>query len=375
MLNDRKTIGAFVYELNRQTGTATILPKKRVYRCQFKPGNYKGEMVVPAYVTYRRKTYTVTTIGAELFSGCKRLTSVVIPDTVTAIHHSAFQCCAGLRHIEIPDGVTHIWDCAFLRCQSLQSVRLSRALRIIAPFAFCNCDALTSITIPEHVEKIGDSVFRRCYALREMAVDKRNKVFDSRGDCNAIIVTRTNTLYLGCSGSVIPQGVRTIGKMAFYQCKTLTNIEIPDSVVRIKQGAFSWCENLTSVRLPKGLKYIEADAFWMCEKLASVVLPETLVSIGKCAFQGCSSITSVVIPRNVKRLHYTTFQWCEQMAELRVEPGNQRYDSRDECNAIIDTQTQTLVTGCMNSTIPTGVLHIGGWAFSGCKKMHAIKIT
>lgn len=153
MLNDRKTIGAFVYELNRQTGTATILPKKRVYRCQFKPGNYKGEMVVPAYVTYRRKTYTVTTIGAELFSGCKRLTSVVIPDTVTAIHHSAFQCCAGLIHVEIPDGVTHIGNYTFKGCLNLTSVRLPQGLTKIENYAFYECRALTSITIPEHTKR------------------------------------------------------------------------------------------------------------------------------------------------------------------------------------------------------------------------------
>lgn len=303
MLNDRKTIGAFVYELNRQTGTATILPKKRVYRCQFKPGNYKGDVVVPAQVTYRRKTYTVTAIGAELFSGCKRLTSVVIPETVTAIHHSAFQCCTGLRHVEIPDGVTHIGNYTFKGCLNLTSVRLPQGLTKIENYAFYECRALTSITIPEHIREIAVNAFRKCYTLKEIVVDKRNRVYDSRDYCNAIIDTKTQTLVTGCMNSKIPVSVPYIGESAFEDCENMRAIKIPESVKSIGNRAFACCVNLRSVHIPKSVE-----------------------NIRKQAFQGCA-----------------------QLLRIEVHKENKVYDSRGDCNALIHTRSNTLLRGSRNT--------------------------
>ena len=115
--------------------------------------------------------------------------------------------------------------------------------------AFRGCEALTSINIPESVTEIGYCAFDGCYALTSIIVAEGNKVYDSRGNCNAIIETKTNRLIQGCTNTVIPESVTEIGDHAFYACETMTSINIPNSVTKIGKSAFWWCEALISLSL------------------------------------------------------------------------------------------------------------------------------
>ena len=80
-------------------------------------------------------------------------------------------------------------------------------------------------------------------------MDAGNSIYDSRGNCNAIILTATNTLIAGCKSTVIPNTVTSIGFEAFYFCSSLTTITIPISVLTIGNNAFHGCSGLTSVKL------------------------------------------------------------------------------------------------------------------------------
>ena len=137
------------------------------------------------------------------------------------------------------------------------------------------------------------------------------------------------------------------------------------------------------VTIPKSVTYnghtysvtsIGILAFEGCSSLTSVEIPYSVTSIGNLAFEGCSSLTSVEIPNSVTSIGYYAFQSCSSLTSIVVAPNNPKYDSRDNCNAIIESESNTLIAGCMNSTIPNSVTSIGGYAFSSCSSLTSVEI-
>ena len=222
----------------------------------------------------------------------QEITETTIPEryrghAVIYIGRGAFSGCSSLKSIAIPSGVTSIGKCAFY-----------------------NCSSLTSIAIPKGVTSIGQGAFRDCPSLKSIKIDPSNPKFDSRGGCNAIIETKTNTLLLGCVNTIIPEGVTTIGEYAFKDCSSLTSITIPDSVTTIGKCAFYNCSSLTSIVIPKGVTSIGEHTFWGCKSLTSIAIPESVTSIGNFAFQYCSSLTSITIPSSVTSIGGDVFWDC-----------------------------------------------------------------
>lgn len=326
---------------------------------------YSGDVVIPATINNNGTIYNVTKIDSYAFDYCTRLTSVDIPNSVTNIGFRAFYECNGLtavhisdlaawcninfddgtsnplysaRHLflngtevedlEVPNSVTIIGEYAFYDCAGLTSVTIPNSVTSIGSEAFGGCHRLNSVNIPNSVTSIGELAFFGCSGLTSIIVDNGNTTYDSRGNCNAIIETSTNTLKLGCKNTVIPNSVASIGSSAFFVCSGLTSIIIPNSVTSIGSSAFQGCSGLTSI-----------------------TIPNSVTSIGIQAFDGCSSLTSII-----------------------VDKSNTTYDSRGDCNAIIETSTNTLNFGCKNTTIPNSVTCIGSHAFYYCRGLTSIII-
>ena len=392
---------------------------------------YSGDVVIPATVTYDGTTYPVTSIEAIAFYGSTELTSVDIPNSVTEIGQEAFGNCPGLTSIVvdsgnprfdsrnncnaiietadnvliagckntiIPNSVTKIGNFAFDCCDSLTSIVIPNSVTEIGHYAFYSCDSLTSIDIPNSVIEIGYGVFESCSGLTSIVVESGNPTYDSRNNCNAIIKTADNTLIYGCKNTTIPNSVTTIDDYAFYNCDGLTSIDIPDSVTEIGSSAFSGCTGLTGINIPNSVTAIGGNAFnntaWYknqpfgmvyAGKVAykykgsmpsgtNMTFREGTLGIAGSAFSGCTGLTGIVIPNSVTSIGDGVFESCSGLTSIVVESGNPRYDSHNNCNAIIETASNTLIAGCKNTTIPNSVTAIGDLAFAGCTGLTSIDI-
>ena len=207
-------------------------------------------------------------------------------------------------------------EAAFRLMGSLETVKLPKTLTTIKDYAFMSTD-LRSLIVPKTVTTIGRDIFYYCENLSSLSVEEGNSTFDSRDNCNAIIETATNVLRIGCSSSVVPSGVVEIG-----------------------DGAFSGVPHLLSVNLPDGVTRIGSDAFWSDLGLTSITLSKSVVELGVGPFVGCTNVKS-----------------------FTIEPGNPVYDSRDNCNAIIETATNTLIQAFATTVIPESVVKIAPKAF------------
>lgn len=173
---------------------------------------------------------------------------------------------------------------------------------------------------------------------------------------------------------VIPDTVKSIGNGAFNHCETLRSITMPDSVTSIGEYAFSWCSALAYADIPDSVVSIGKYAFQHCSALSSLVIPGSVKSIGAWAFD-CSGISSVVIPKSVESIGTGAFSMCSALNRITVEEGNAVYDSREGCNAVIETATNTLIAGCASTLrIPRSVTAIGACAFAGCERLSIIDI-
>ena len=164
-----------------------------------------------------------------------------------------------------------------------------------------------------------------------------------------------------------------IGYFAFYDCSNLTSITIPNSVTSIGIQTFYGCSSLTTITIPNSVTSIGGAAFAYCSALTSITIPNSVTSIGGVAFYYCTGLTTITIPNSVTSIEGNAFRYCS-FTSIKVDADNNKYDSRDNCNAIIETKTNTLITGCKNTIIPNSVTSIGGSAFEGCTGLTSITL-
>ena len=366
-----------------------------------KDGVEVTSLVIPETYTYNGEKYRITsledpkengilsrTLGA--FEGSK-IENVVLPKTITRISDSAFKDCKNLKTYTLPEQITEIGDDAFKGCTSLETINLNDGLKYIGKWAFSSTglifyfnNKISVINLPDSVETIDDYAFSGAplkelnisnnsnlkhigkdiftlypsdnyittinlpnslesidndafassqienlyipknvksigYGIlntscaKTITVDPNNKYYDSRNNCNAVIETKTNKLVTGIKTTVIPNTVQTIGK---YALQSTENIAIPNSVTTIEAGAFKKCQ-FNNLYIPENVSTIEKDAFSSC-----------------------------------------TIQ------NITVDPNNKYYDSRNNCNALIETNTNTLLKASnKETTIPNGIITIGNNAF------------
>lgn len=374
----------------------------------------------------------VTTIGDDAFHYCWGIATLTIPSSVKSIGRRAFNGCSGLTSIVVEEGNTKYDsrnNCNALIEKSTKKLIIGSASTVIPNTvtsiesgAFSNNKGLTSMTIHKGITEIGSGAFSGCGGLVSFVVEAGNPTYDSRNNCNALIETAKDSLIAGSNNTIIPDGIKAIGPNAFYNCANLSSITIPNSVKSIGEYAFGFCSGLTSISISNSVKSIEDYTFYQCEGLTSISIPNSVETIGKNAFSACLALTSVSIPGSVKSIGENAFYEClgltsisipngvetigmkafqncsaltsisisssvksigdgafaycinPNLLSIKVDEGNSIYDSRNNCNALIATATDSLIIGCKNTIIPNGVKIIGPYAFFNCSTLTSIKI-
>ena len=412
------------YNITSSTDLTVAVTAKELYLDYLFPCSYSGEVVIPEVVTYNNNTYRVTAIDEDAFYNSD-ITSVVIPNSVTRIKEHAFYGCSSLTSIIIPNSVTEIEEYAFYGCSSLTSIIIPNSVTEIEEYAFWGCNRLASIIIPNSVVKIGEDAFAGTAWYENQpdgVVYAGNVLYKYKGEMpegTSIEIRKGTTCIVGsafyeCKNLIsitIPESVTSIESMAFSNCTNLASITIPGSVTEIGKFAFSstaWLENqsddivyagnvlyeynivykdvtsfeikkgttgiaggafcfsryLHSITIPEGVISIGEGAFEFCTSLNSINIPESVTSIGEYAFKDCSNLFSIVIPKNVTSIGDNAF-YGSSLSAIQVDKDNKVYDSRNDCNAIIETGTNTLIVGGSQTVIPNTVETIGNNAFNG----------
>ena len=170
--------------------------------------------------------------------------------------------------------------------------------------------------------------------------------------------------------------VTTIGESAFLYCFYLTNLSIPNTVTTIEASAFAYCQGFTGdLVIPNSVTTVGYGAFQICPSFdGDLIIGSSVTEIGDYAFNSCDGMTGILhIPSNVQSIGGNSFGYCA-FSGIVVDPENSVYDSRNDCNAIIETSTNKLITGCKNSVIPNTVTSIGYCAFRGVQGLTSIEI-
>ena len=343
--------------------------------------------------------FPVTSIGENAFQGCRGMTTISLPKGLTNIGFQAFNSCIGLTEINLPLGLTSIGSDAFSWCTGLTSINIPQGVTSIGGSAFYGCRKLTTINIPRGVTSIGSSAFSNCTSLVSITVESYNSNYSS---IDGMLLNKAGTTLIACPGGLtsvsIPQGVTSIGDVAFSGCTKLTTINIPQGVTSIGRLAFRGCTGLTSITVASdNLNYSSIDGMLLNKAgttliacptgLTSISIPQGVTDIGDYAFFGCD-LTTINISQGVTRIGDYAFQYCYSLTNVSLSQeltsiGSQSFCYCEALTSISIPQGVTSIgdgafwycTGLTNINIPKGVTSIDNRAFYGCSGLTTIRFN
>ena len=190
--------------------------------------------------------------------------------------------------------------------------------------------------------------------------------------------------------ATIENGVTHIGIYSFDNCINLEKLIIPPSMQSM-YSSFENCNNLKGIYIsdlaawcqmqinspswggnqeyyqsvPYSALYYAKNLYLNGKLLTDLVVPDEVTFIGNVNFAGCTNLKSVTIGKNVRTIGDFAFCQCSNLTSIKVDDDNPYFDSRNNCNAIIHSNSNELISGCNSTVIPNGVEKIGLGAFAG----------
>ncbi len=285
--------------------------------------NLSGNLIIPSSVTLNGRTYPVTRIGEAAFEECSRLTSVTIPNSVTEIGERAFASCTALiGTLVIPNSVTKIGRYAFRFCTGITELTIGESVDSIGNEAFSCCRGLTTVNFnPTNCTYMGGvsvtsfiRVFYECTSLTTLNIGANvtNIPYYAFENCS----TLTGTL-------VIPNAVRKIEKGAFRDCSGLTGLTIGESLDTIKTNAFSGCSSLATINYnARNCVFEDSNGISGNSHITTVNIGNNVVRIPSGAFENCIGISgTLTIPNSVTSIGDRAFSHCYNISSLRLGSG------------------------------------------------------
>ena len=345
---------------------------------------------------------SVRYIGGFAFLDCTGLTSATIGKNVTSIGDGAFQNCASLTAITIPDNVTTIGNSAFYGCAGLTTITIPDNVTNIEYSAFSGCTGLTTATIGKNVQDVGRNAFDNCENLTTVVWNAKrckgwsDSPFYSQGS-DYLYNGKIDTFIFGDDVEVIPNGICS-------ELIRLKSVTIGKNVTSINSSTFAGCDSLTTIiwnakkcggwenggsspfyrwdgdnTITSFTFGNEVDSIpnylcWNMKELTSITIPNSVTAIGDYAFSWCTGLNKLTIGSGVTNIGKSAFSGCNALTSFIVDGGNTTYDSRDNCNALIETATNTLIQGCNTTTIPESITAIGAGAFQSCTGITSVTI-
>ncbi len=321
----------------------------------------------------------VTKLGGSVFKNKTKLANIIIPESVTLLDSECLWGCSNLLYIYIPRNV-HTFGYACFYNTRIQKIFLNENVTTIGNYAFQWC-SLKTVYIGKNVGSIGSLILDAASNVVKIIVDNENTVYDSRGNCNAIIKTSTNQIIEGCKKTVIPSTVTSLAG-ACFRYSGITTVKLPSNIIDMGNNPFQY-NNINSISVDKDNPVydsrnncnaiIKTDTNTLISGCKNTVIPDTVVKLANNSFY-CMYLTKIHIPASVTSMHYSCFQYNNQLTTITVDSNNPVYDSRNNCNGIIETATNKLVIGCKGTVIPYGVVTIGLGAFYLHNTMTSITI-
>ena len=308
-----------------------------------------GMVVIPDSVPFNGSFYPVTCVGVDAFYGCDSITGAYVPPTVVRLDTGAFCRCLAMQSIDLPEGLIDIGDYA-LQSTALHSLSLPTTVRRIGYFAVTDCDSLHSVTLNEGLQVIDVGGFMYNSNLTTINFPSTLVAI------NAFAFQNDSLL---ASDIILPEGLTTLGTVAFDGCSSIQNVYIPGTVDRISSAAFYRCRSLQSVTLGSGMSVVGDFAFEQCPNLMQVSFPSTLTRIEWYAFNGDSALAEVILPEGFSSIETAAFQSCAELRHVSLP-------------STLDSIGLGAFMGCVmldTLIIPDNVSYMGNVAMALCSSL------
>ena len=286
--------------------------------------------------------------------------------------------------VAIPDGTEAIESSAFWDNQFIEEVVIPDTVVNLGGDTFYNCRNLQTISIPRNVRFMGNNPFAGCPRLKlknqsPYFVYENGILYNQEKDC--IIYC---SIIGGEAELTITEGVKIIGKHAFYLCDRFEKIALPSSLLKMENNPFSGCSKLKLICKSSAYN-VKDDVIYNRYntavvgvlnkiKAARLVIPEGVKTINRNSFWNCAGIQTIVLPKTLEDIGYNPFVGC---SNIRFESHSPLFKVKDDilfnkdCSKLICCPAWK-ATG--EVYLPDSVITLERGAFSGCDRMTAIHL-
>ena len=286
--------------------------------------------------------------------------------------------------VAIPDGTEEIESSAFWDNQFIEEVVIPDTVVNLGGDTFYNCRNLQTISIPRNVRFMGNNPFAGCPRLKlknqsPYFVYENGILYNQEKDC--IIYC---SIIGGEAELTITEGVKIIGKHAFYLCDRFEKIALPSSLLKMENNPFSGCSKLKLICKSSAYN-VKDDVIYNRYntavvgvlnkiKAARLVIPEGVKTINRNSFWNCAGIQTIVLPKTLEDIGYNPFVGC---SNIRFESHSPLFKVKDDilfnkdCSKLICCPAWK-ATG--EVYLPDSVITLERGAFSGCDRMTAIHL-